>query len=174
MENKSKKISLGTAICLVIVLILVTIAALEYYLGIVKKNEEIKTLKEEKAELENYRKEIAGTINNIQTEYSNKLEEINKEEKTIQNNTSELSVLNNANNIKIFNVGTGINPVLFIITNDGRVYETQTNNLDFNLNKALKNYKVEDILSKTGELSNVFEVLLKDGTKTTITEDLGI
>lgn len=78
------------------------------------------------------------------------------------------------NSIKIFNVGTGVNQVFFIITDDGKAFETQTDNLDFNLNIALKNYKVENVLNKTGEMANVFEVLLKDGTKKTVIEDLGI
>ena len=86
--------------------------------------------------------------------------------------------LNNIKRIKTFNIGTSVNPVPFVITTDGEVYRinhwTKDNSIEVELYEPLKDYKVEDILSQSGEVYVVFEVLLKDGTTTTVTEDLGI
>ena len=75
--------------------------------------------------------------------------------------------LSNVTKVKVFNIGTGINEVPFLITEDGKVYEVKKDlngNIKAVIYKPLKNYKVEDILDKTGETKSIFKVLLKDKT----------
>ena len=91
--------------------------------------------------------------------------------------TEKYTELNNIRRIKTFNIGTSVNPTPFLITTDGKVYQIlhkTTDSIKVELYEALKDYEVEDILSQNGEMKNVFELLLKDGTTITVTEDLGI
>lgn len=79
---------------------------------------------------------------------------------------SKYSKLNNIKRIKSFNRGTGVSPEVFLITDNGKVYSTRdlfSKNINFSLTNEFKNYEVEDILNKTGEMEEIFELLLKDG-----------
>ena len=82
--------------------------------------------------------------------------------------------IDNAKRIKMYNSGTGIKPVIYVITEDGKVYTGSFFEHDFalNLDNRLKEYEVEDILSKTGEMKDEFKLLLKDGTTKTVTVEL--
>lgn len=82
--------------------------------------------------------------------------------------------IDNAKRIKMYNSGTGILPTIYVITEDGKVYTGSFFEHDFSLNidNRLKEYEVEDILSKTGEMKDNFELLLKDGTTKTVTVEL--
>ena len=82
--------------------------------------------------------------------------------------------LNNIKRLKRYNLGTGINPVPFLITEDGKVYQINFySNTKEEINvepyDEFKDYKVEDILSHEGEMYDIWEILLKDGTTKTIT-----
>lgn len=84
--------------------------------------------------------------------------------------------LNNIKKMTTYNIGTGINPVLFLITESGEVYSmniysnfNSSNGVNIETYEGLKDYKVEDILSHDGEMYSVFEVLLKDGSTKTVT-----
>ena len=80
--------------------------------------------------------------------------------------------LSNIKKMKIYNTGTGVNPVVFLITESGEVYSISIyteSELNAKIYEGLKDYKVEDILSHTGEMYSVFEVLLKDGSTKTVT-----
>lgn len=82
--------------------------------------------------------------------------------------------IDNAKRIKMYNSGTGILPIVYVITEDGEVYTGSLMNEGFalKLDNRLKEYKVEDILSKTGETKDNFELLLQDGTIKTVTVEL--
>ena len=82
--------------------------------------------------------------------------------------------IDNAKRIKMYNSGTGIKPVIYVITEDGKVYTGSFFEHDFalHLDNRLKEYEVEDILSKTGEMKDEFKLLLKDGTTKTVTVEL--
>lgn len=74
--------------------------------------------------------------------------------------------------MKTFNLGTGVNPVPFLITEEGQVFCVNfdtDNGIDVEIYEELKDYKIEDILDHSGEWNSVFEILLKDGTTTTVT-----
>jgi len=84
--------------------------------------------------------------------------------------------LNNIKKMTTFNIGTGINPVLFFITETGEVYSmniysnfNSSNGINIKIYEGLKDYKIEDILSHNGELYSVFELLLKDGSTKKVT-----
>lgn len=84
--------------------------------------------------------------------------------------------LNNIKKMTTYNIGTGINPVLFLITESGEVYSiniysnfNSSNGVNIETYEGLKDYKIEDILSHDGEMYSVFEVLLKDGSTKTVT-----
>jgi hypothetical protein len=84
---------------------------------------------------------------------------------------SEYKKLNNIKRIKSFNRGSGVSTEIFLITDNGKVYSTRNifaKNIDFQLTEEFKNYDIEDILKKTGEAEETFEVLLKDGRKINI------
>lgn len=82
--------------------------------------------------------------------------------------------IDNAKRIKMYNSGTGVKPVIYVITEDGKVYAGSFFDHDFELylDNRLKEYEVEDILSKTGEMKDEFKLLLKDGTTKTVTVEL--
>lgn len=82
------------------------------------------------------------------------------------------SELSNIKKMKTYNIGTGVNPVIFLITENGEVYTItiySDNGIKAEIYEVLKDYKVEDILSHTGEMYSVFELLLKDGSTKTVT-----
>lgn len=79
--------------------------------------------------------------------------------------------LNNIKRMKTYNVGTGVNPIPFLITEDGKVYTVNFQSMDdikVEKYEGLSNYKIEDILIYSGEKYSSFEILLKDGTTKTI------
>ena len=184
-EKKCIKMSIGTAICLFIIVILLIALGFTYYLGFVKNNEKNLGLENQKTFLEKALEKESSIAKEIQTD-AKEIEKKVKENTLQKNNTNSEAeefyenALNyvsmkygvQAQKIRIYNVGTGINPTLFIITKTGEVYEVYSSTGNFKLNEALKNYKVEDILSQTGETNNVFDILLKDGNKKQIIENL--
>ncbi len=238
MEKNSAKISLGTVVCMFVILLLIIALAVVYYLGFIKYTERIANAdvvgdkegmqatnvliennedKEPQSNiiLKNEINEELKIEENTQTqvptsdlvtlylysmndstdvfyayiengylyyfkehvEFAN--ETIDRQVVFLNNGqTEKYADLDNIKRIKTFNIGTGINPTPFLITEDGKVYEivhrTMDNSMKVELYEGLKDYKVEDILSQNGELDVVFELLLKDGTTTTVTIDLGI
>ena len=225
MEKNSVKISLGTVICICIILILLTALGLVYYFGFVKTDNETPTIEANVQDFSSsknnqnisstqseetdvtpnvnvvktipttdlvtlyYEATDAGAnifyayLNNgvlnyfIDSKVSNETSDsafgfvssyITSSSNT--NNMKQYSQLNNINRIKTYNIGTSINPTPFLITEDGQVYTVSINdsNIQVNLYDSLKNYKVEDILNVTGEMSISFELLLKDGSKETV------
>lgn len=88
--------------------------------------------------------------------------------------------LSNITRMKVYNLGTGVNPVPFLITEEGKVYKIDhyidkdmDTNIQVNLCEALVDYEVADILSHTGETYSRYELLLKDGTTQTVEIDYG-
>ncbi len=85
--------------------------------------------------------------------------------------TKKYEGLSNVKRMKTYNVGTGIDVVPFLITEDGKVYTVNIygeNDIEVKLYEGLKDYKVEDILSHTGEEYSEFKLLLKDGSTKTV------
>lgn len=73
--------------------------------------------------------------------------------------------LDNIKRMKTYNVGMDVNPVPFLITEDGKVYEVNMyDGFNVKIFEKLADYKVEDILSFEYEWETDIEVLLKDGT----------
>ena len=81
--------------------------------------------------------------------------------------------VSNIKSLNIYNIGTGVNRVPFVVTEDGTVYEL---NKDEKLvvYEELSDYKVDRIISCIGETDAVFTLLLLDGTTEVVTVDLGI
>lgn len=89
-------------------------------------------------------------------------------------NMKKYSDLNNITKMKTYNIGTGIKRVPFLITESGEVYTIDYfsgDNIKIELYEGLKDYKVTDILSHSGETYNSFEILLEDGTTKTVNVD---
>lgn len=80
----------------------------------------------------------------------------------------ELKKVEGASNIKslyIFNLGTGINRVPFVVTNDGIVYRLNEEEKLVNYD-GLANYRVSEIIShESDEAKDKFTLLLLDGTQ---------
>lgn len=77
--------------------------------------------------------------------------------------------------IKAFSYGTSVRKELFLITESGKVYSTidlYDNELNFTETDIFKNYEVENITSKKGEVKEEFEVLLKSGKTIIITRSM--
>ena len=82
------------------------------------------------------------------------------------NNSDEPEKIEGVSNIKsldIFNIGTGINKVPFVVTNDGVVYRLNSAK-QLVVYEELENYKVDKIVSHEGEMYDIFTLLLLDGT----------
>lgn len=190
MEKNSAKISLGTAVCMFVILLLIIALAVVYYLGFIKDSdfvgdkEEIQEnniLKEEikeELEIEKGEQSVVPTSDLVVSNsdiyayiedgilyYTEDVTGGNVSKDKMTKNTQ----LNNIKRMKVYNIGTAINPVLFLITEDGQVY-TMRYYFSHQIEKyeGLKNYKVEDILSHTGEMYSVFEIMVKDGTTKTV------
>lgn len=71
--------------------------------------------------------------------------------------------VSNIKSLKIFNIGTGINRVPFVVTEDGIVYRLNSAK-QLVVYEELSNYKVDKIISHEGEMYDVFTLLLLDGT----------
>lgn len=81
------------------------------------------------------------------------------------NEMQKYTGLNNIKRMKTYNVGMDVNPVPFLITEDGKVYEVNMyDGFNVKLFEKLAGYEVEDILSFECEWDTDIEVLLKDGT----------
>ncbi len=89
-----------------------------------------------------------------------------------KNTIQKYNGLNGIKRIKTYNIGTGIKQVSYLITENGQVYNIQITNgkINVTIDNNFNSLKVEDILSHTGEMSDTFEILLKDGTTKTITD----
>ena len=75
--------------------------------------------------------------------------------------------LTNIKRIKVFNEGTSVNPRLYALTEDGKVYSTSTyTGIDFKQVNDLKDYQVDDLLDyKFADQPEAdYKVILKDGT----------
>ena len=83
--------------------------------------------------------------------------------------------LANIKKIKIFNYGTSMRLQFFLITENGKVYDTIElfdDELTFTEAEIFKDYEVEDIISHSGEIIEDFVVLLKNGKTITVTRSL--
>lgn len=177
MEKKEIKISLGTAICIFIIVILLVAIGIMYFKmknmdskDTVIKQEEIKEQeKEEKTNIDKKEENETNETNLMPIFEISKAYvkdgyfyySINGED------AKRYEELSNVTKVRVFNIGTGINKVPFLITEDGKAYEVKkdlSGNIKAVIYKPLKNYKVEDILDKTGETKSIFKVLLKDKT----------
>ena len=177
MEKKEIKISLGTVICICIIVVLLAVIGILYLKmknmdskDTVIKQEEIK--EQEKEEKTNIDKKEENETNETNLMPIFEIAEAYVEDGYFYysingENTQKYEGLSNVTKVKVFNIGTGINKVPFLITEDGKVYEVKKDlngNIKAVIYKPLKNYKVEDILDKTGETKSIFKVLLKDKT----------
>lgn len=82
------------------------------------------------------------------------------------NESEEAEKIQEVSNIKelyTYNIGTGINKVPFVLTEDGDVYRLNSAK-QLLVYKELSNYKIDKIVSHEGEIYDVFTLLLKDGT----------
>ncbi len=228
MDESSKKISLGTAICIFIIFILLIVLGIVYYFGFIKTtktdpsldvnqqnystsetNQNVSNSQEEETTIApdnvaeiptedlftlNFEATETGMhifyayLNNgilnyyIDSKVSNGVKEgafdFISSYATLSTNTDNIkqySQLKNIKRIKTYNIGTSVNPESLLITEDGQVYLlniTSDNNMHINLYEPFKNYKVEDILSATGEMATTFELLLQNGSKESVTVDL--
>lgn len=177
MEKKEIKISLGTVICICIIVVLLAVIGILYLKmknmdskDTVIKQEEIK--EQEKEEKTNIDKKEENETNETNLMPIFEIAEAYVEDGYFYysingENAKKYEGLSNVTKVKVFNIGTGINEVPFLITEDGKVYEVKKDlngNIKAVIYKPLKNYKVEDILDKTGETKSIFKVLLKDKT----------
>lgn len=193
-EKKSIKVSLGTTICIFIIILLIVALGVVYYLGYVKNNEKINELENKTISLEKAKNQLENQVSNLQTK--NTKEEDKVLDKDLYAQGSEYFVFiengtayykhsrkiidseakdfvetkdlaKNVKRVKIFNLGTDISDTVFLILEDGTVKTFSYNN-DLQEFKLLKDYKVEDILSAEGEYypgnSVTYRILLKDGT----------
>lgn len=69
----------------------------------------------------------------------------------------------NIKSLYIYNVGTGINKVPFVVTNDGTVYRLNSEEKLVKF-EELSKYKVHKIINHDGEMCDNFTLLLLDGT----------
>ncbi len=89
-------------------------------------------------------------------------------------NMQKLPGFSNIKRMKTYNLGTGVDPTPFLITEDGEVYlvhnayASSRDGLQIERFDTLADYQVEDILSFDGELWYIIEVLLKDGSIITV------
>ena len=183
MDKNSAKISLGTAVCLVIILILMITLGVVYYLGFVREHEEVNlNLNAENANLE-----VENKVDDIESNINNAVKVDIVQRKSYgeplpldgvaklkdgylyysYNNSQEPEKINGVSNIKsldIFNIGTGINRVPFVVTQDGVVYRLNSAK-QLVVYEELSKYKVDKIISHEGEVNDKFTLLLLDGTK---------
>lgn len=208
-EKKSVKVSLGTVVCLFIIMLLI-IGLVGMYLyynqdnlnsvvdkdsGVeIKETETIKTIPtSDLTTLSYYINDESANIFYAYIEdgylyYFNESADVNKiSEGTFQfmsgiikypgdQRVKKYEALTNIKKMTTYNIGTGINPVLFLITESGEVYSMNiysnfysSNGVNIEIYEGLRDYKIEDILSHDGEMYSVFEVLLKDGSTKTVT-----
>ena len=177
MEKKEIKISLGTVICIFIIVVLLAVIGI-MYLKMKNMDSEDTLIKQE--EIKEQEKEEKTNIDKKEENETNETNlmpifEISKA--YVKDGYFYYSIngedakryeeLSNVTKVRVFNIGTGINKVPFLITEDGKAYEVKkdlSGNIKAVMYKPLKNYKVEDILDKTGETKSIFKLLLKDKT----------
>ena len=177
MEKKEIKISLGTVICIFIIVVLLAVIGI-MYLKMKNMDSEDTLIKQE--EIKEQEKEEKTNIDKKEENETNETNlmpifEISKA--YVKDGYFYYSIngedakryeeLSNVTKVRVFNIGTGINKVPFLITEDGKAYEVKkdlSGNIKAVIYKPLKNYKVEDILDKTGETKSIFKLLLKDKT----------
>ena len=71
--------------------------------------------------------------------------------------------VSNIKSLNIYNIGTGMNKVPFVVTEDGIVYRLNGAE-ELVVFEELSDYKVDKIISCEGELTETFTLLLLDGT----------
>lgn len=89
-----------------------------------------------------------------------------------KNKMKKYTKLNNIRRIKTYNVGTSVDILPILITESGETYTVDFYNIEeIKIEKydELKNYKIDDILSCTGEINTEVKLLLKDGTIINVT-----
>ena len=188
-EDNTVKVRLSSVIYIIII-VLLSVAL--YYFGFVNKanNDDNVAIKQDNLVVENTNKEVQ--LNNTKTTDNEKTstttEEVKKDTVKAQSYGQPLMVENayledgylyytstkeekpkkieGVSNLKalyIYNIGTGVNQVPFVVAQDGTVYRL---NYQEKLVKyeELANYKVDKILSHEGEMYDVFTLQLLDGT----------
>ncbi len=92
-----------------------------------------------------------------------------------KNEIKQLNELNNIKRMKVFNPGTGVDPTIYLITEDGEIYNIRlydsvtSNQIYLTHNDKFKEYKVENVIeSEYGH----DKLLLKDGTIKTIENEI--
>lgn len=84
--------------------------------------------------------------------------------------TKKMTLINQIRRLKTFNLGSGVDPVPYLITESGEVYSLYDTWPSYNEQMKLvkfdmlEGYQVEDILEFDSEWSYNLKVLLKDGT----------
>lgn len=89
-----------------------------------------------------------------------------------KNKMKKYTKLNNIRRIKTYNVGTSVDILPILVTESGETYTIDFYNIEeIKIEKydELKNHKIDDILSCTGEMNIEFKLLLKDGTIKNVT-----
>ena len=88
-----------------------------------------------------------------------------------KNEIKQLNELNNIKRMKVFNPGTGVDPMIYLITEDGEIYiirlyeSVEGNKIYLVQYDKYKEYKVEDVIESEYGYD---KLLLKDGTVKTI------
>ena len=208
MERDTTSISLITALCFVVIVLLI-IALIFVYMQTNKKITELEnkaTLEEEKISLEVELNEIKAS-NGIAKNDSNKQSNIlEAKDENVQTDTStanatkdtvlsesygeplpsegnavvkdgylyyskngneEPKKVEGVSNIKylnVYNIGTGVNKVPFVVTEDGVVYRLNSQEKLVKY-EELSTYQVDKILSHEGEMYDVWTILLKEKKK---------
>ena len=98
MDKNSAKISLGTAVCMVIILILIVVLAVVYYLGFVREHEKTKpnlNAENNNIEVENKVQENDSLVESNENEFIIVYDALYKSLTEIKNNPKELFISNN-------------------------------------------------------------------------------
>lgn len=180
MKNQSVKVSLGTKVCIVIISVLLIELIVVFYLGFIKDANQ-----QPREAVLNDASEIVPTSELVTLFYEvdntffyayiedGYLYYFNDDDVTFatSSNVQKYQELSNITRMETYNLGTGVNPVPFLITEEGKVYYIDCyvdDGIKVELYEGLAGYAVEDIISHSGEMSSVFEILLKDGTTQTV------
>ena len=83
-----------------------------------------------------------------------------------KNENEEPKKIEGVSNIKylyVYNIGTGVNKVPFVLTEDGVVYRLNSQEKLVKYDE-LSTYQIDKIINHEGEVYDVWTILLKDGT----------
>ena len=168
MKNQSAKANLTTKICIIVIVLLAIALIITFYFGFINSPTE----KMQTSELVTLYYEPDNTLFYAYIEdgflyYYNDIDRAFVSSSNVQ----KYEGLGSITRMETYNLGTGVNPVPFLITEEGRVYYIDyftDDGIRVELYEGLADYEVADILSHSGEMSSVFELLLKDGTTQTV------